>query len=293
MRACVMLERVAVDELARLAGEGIDGRLLKGAATAHLDYPSPAGRGFGDVDLLVRGDEYDRAVGALRAAGAYRRSDEVRPGFDRRFGKGVCMIRRDGVQIDLHRSLATGPFGVSVETDELFASRETFPLGGVPVAALDRDLRFVHACYHAVLGDFPPRLTALRDVAQMTLGGRLDLDRVRAVATRWRGTIVIAAAVATTWTTLRLPRTDAVEWAYTYVPSRYERWALGAYVGSRRSYARQMVAAVPAVRGWSARAAYVGSMVFADGAYLARRDGAYARRAARALRTGIAAGVGR
>ena len=75
MRACVRLERVALEVTADLAAAGIETRLLKGAATARLDYDDPSWRSFGDVDLLVRSDDYDAAVGRCCAAAA--------PGADR------------------------------------------------------------------------------------------------------------------------------------------------------------------------------------------------------------------
>jgi hypothetical protein len=197
------------------------------------------------------------------------------------------------VQIDVHRSLATGPFGVAVDTDELLATPATLSLGGVDVRVLDRERRLLHACYHAVLGDFPPRLAALRDVGRMVLSGRVDLDAARATAARWRAGVVLASAVATAWSVLRLPRSSAIEWAFTYVPTRFERTALAAYVGPHRSYARQMAAAVPAIPGWRARAEYVSALVFANGQYVARRDGGYVRRIRRAVRAGSSPGAGR
>src|SRR4029077_10402897 len=130
-----------------------------------------------------------------------------------------------------------------------------------PVPALDRELRFVHACFHAVLGDFPPRVTALADVARMLGSGPVHLARVRDLAARWRSGVVIASAIATAWTTFSLPRTAAVEWAFEYVPSRFERTALAAYLGAGRSYARQMVAAIPAIRGIGAKVTYTSSLL--------------------------------
>ena len=289
MRACVRLERVAVEVIGDLDAGGVETRLLKGAALARLDYANPSWRSFGDVDLLVRSADYDTAVTLLCTAGARRRSAEPRPGFDRRFGKGVCMIRPDGVQIDLHRTLATGPFGLTVETGALFDDPDVVTIGTRGVAALDRDRRFLHACFHAVLGDFPPRLTALRDVAHLLVTGPVDVERVQALARRWRAGVVVATAVATAWTTFGLRRSPAVEWAFTYVPSRYERSALGAYLGSGRSYARQMVAALPAIRGIGSKLAYASALLFADESYVAGRDGGYVRRLQRAATSGLGA----
>jgi len=282
MRACVRLERVALDVIGDLDAAGIETRMLKGAATARLDYPNPSWRSFGDVDLLVQSCDYDAAVERLRAGGARRRSGEPRPGFDRRFGKGVCLIRPDGVQVDLHRTLASGPFGLTVECEALFDDPDLVAIGSRRVRVLDRDLRFVHACFHAVLGDFPPRLTSLRDVAQMSMSGSVDMDRARTLARRWRAGVVLASAVATAWTTFRLPRAPAIEWAFSYVPSRYERTALAAYLGPGRSYARQMVAALPAIRGIGPKVTYASALLFAEKSYVAGRDGGYIRRLRRA-----------
>jgi hypothetical protein len=277
--------------IADLAAVGIETRLLKGAATARLDYPDPAWRSFGDVDLLVRGSDYDAAVDRLTARGGRRRSAEPRPGFDRRFGKGVCLIRADGVQVDLHRTLASGPFGLGVVPDMLFAGGEVVRVGGVDVMALERDHRFLHACFHAALGDFPPRVTALRDVAQLARSGAVDMQRVRATARRWRAETVVASAIATTWTMLGIRRTPSVDWAFRYVPSRYERTALAAYLGPQRSYARQMVAGIPAIAGLGPKLSYASALLFAEGRYVAGRDGGYVRRLRRATQLGRRAGA--
>jgi hypothetical protein len=205
----------------------------------------------------------------------------------------VCLVRADGIQVDLHRTLAAGPFGLTVEPETLFAGAEPVRLGTHELLALDPECRFLHACFHAVLGDFPPRLTSLRDVAVLARTGRVDLRRARELARRWRAGIVVASAVATTWTTFRLRRTADVEWAFTYAPSRYERHALAAYLGAGRSYARQMVAALPAIRGLGPKVSYAAALLFAEGHYVAGRDGGYVRRLQRAALSGGRAGVPR
>ena len=54
MQSCVQLERVLLETVAELDALGAEFRVLKGTAVAHLDYPDPSWRGFGDIDLLVR-----------------------------------------------------------------------------------------------------------------------------------------------------------------------------------------------------------------------------------------------
>ena len=282
MSSCLVLERATVAVVLGLRSAGVDSRVLKGPAVAHLDYPDPSWRTFGDIDLLVRGDDYDTAVAELGSWGGRRRSHEIRPGFDRRFGKGVCMLGADGIQVDLHRTFATGPFGLTTDLEALFADGDEIVLGGVPVPVLTREHRFLHACHHAVLGDWPPRLVALRDVAQLLLGTDLDADRAVATATSWRAGAVVATAVRSAWSTFELAPTDLSRWASGYVGSRFERRALDAYLGPRRSYARQMVAAVPAVPGIAGKISFVGSLLLADRSYVRRHDGGYAHRVRRA-----------
>ena len=189
-----------------LRGSGLDHRVLKGAAVADLDYPDPALRSFVDVDLLVRAEEWDDAIHVLREAGWERQFAEPRPGFERRFVKGMVLTRPDdgGTELDLHRTLALGPFGLTVRLEDLWADCEVLRLGGVEVRALAAEERFLHACFHAVLGDLPPRLVPLRDIAQMSLRGNLDLDRVIHHARSWRAEAVLLRAVELTWETLGL-----------------------------------------------------------------------------------------
>ncbi len=278
MRACVGLEQATLDVVETLGSAGVDLRLLKGPAVAHLDYPDPSWRAFGDVDVLVRSDHYDVAVTTLTNAGGYRRSAEVRPGFDRRFGKGVCMVLPDGVQVDVHRTLASGPFGLTIDLDELFDGEDTVSFGGESIPVLSREHRLAHACFHAALGDPTPRVVALRDIAQLVLTTDVDIDATRAACTRWRAGLVMAHAVGAAWKTLDLASTPLSEWATAYSGDRFERRSLAAYLGPDRSYARQMIAAVPAVPGWTAKAAYVRALLFVDVGYGQRHGGGVGRR---------------
>lgn len=282
MRACLMLERATLEVAEVFESTNLAFRVLKGPGIAHLDYPDASWRAFGDVDVLVPSRSYDAAVRALENLGAHRRSREVRPGFDRRFGKGVCLVLPDGVQVDVHRTLASGPFGLAIDLDGLFAEHEVVRLGNRDVPTLSREHRFLHACYHASLGDAVPRIVALRDVAQLLLTTDLDFARARSTAGSWRGGIVIARAISVAWERFGLAPTPASEWAAAYVGDRFERRSLAAYVGPNRSYARQMAAAVPAVPGLSAKFAFVRSLLFVDRAYAKRHDGGYVQRVRRA-----------
>lgn len=284
MWGCLMLERTMLEQVAAFERAGIAYRVLKGPAVAHLDYADASQRAFGDIDLLVAARDYDRALTLLTANGGRRHYPEVRPGFDRRFGKGAAVVMADGSEIDVHRTFVAGPFGLMVGLNELFATRETFVVGGHSLPALGRHHRFVHACFHAALGDVVPRLSAQRDVAQLALDDRTDLVGALDAARRWRADAVVARAVSATWSALALAPTPLVRWARAFVPDRFQARALRAYVGPDRSYATQAAAGLAAVHGLTAKTAYLRAVALADRDHVRRHDGSYARRIRRGWR---------
>jgi Uncharacterised nucleotidyltransferase len=282
MRLCVLLERALVDVAEVLDASGITFRVLKGPAVAHLDYADPAQRAFGDVDVLVEASAYDAALEVLRAAGARRRFTEVRPGFDRRFGKGACLVTPDGTQIDVHRTFVAGPFGLTIDLNELLATPRWFTIGGRAVAALDRENRLLHACFHAALGDQVARPVALRDVAQLILTTDVNRAEVIARAERWRADGVVARAVRLTWSRLVLAPDPWADWAAGHQADRFQTRALRAYTAESRSYATQVTAGLAAVRGVPEKVAYVRALLVTNPEHLAQRDQTYPRRIHRA-----------
>jgi len=278
MRTCVALERTLGDAATTLEHAGVAYRVVKGPAVAHLDYPNPSLRAFGDIDLLVAAERYDDALTLLTDRGGRRRYPEVRPGFDRRFGKGACLVLADGTEIDVHRTFVAGPFGLTVDLDALFATDEQFTLGGRSLPALCREHRFVHACFHAALGDAAPRLSAQRDVAQLALDDRTDVAGALEAARAWRSDAVVARAVTTTWSRLGLQPTPLVRWALAHQPDRFQARALRAYSGPGRSYATQTAAGLAAVDGLAGKAAYLRAVLVADRDHVRRHDGGYVRR---------------
>ena len=281
----LLLERLLLESVTMLDDRRIAVRVLKGAALAHTIYPDPGLRSFVDVDLLVPARQYDAAVEALQLRGARRRYREPRSGFDRRFGKGVCLVTPDGYEIDLHRTFVAGAFGLTIDTDELFVRSTSFTLGGRRLGGLDPEDRFIHACFHAALGDVPPRLVPLRDVAQILLHSTVDTDRVRERCADWRCGIVVQRAIRLAWQRLGLDEDrEITRWARHYEPGRFEQRALRAYLGDNRSYARQVATGLAAVPGLGAKAAYTRALLLPDRPYVREHDGGYARRLVRAGR---------
>lgn len=200
---CVRLEALAVRTADLLDAAGITWRLTKGAALAHLDYPDPAVRTFGDVDVVVHPAHWSAACQSLSAAG-YRREAPALPGnYDARYGKGATLSAPDGLQIDLHRRFAVGRFGVRATMEMVFDSGGAVELGGRPMPVLDPAGRLLHACFHAALGGFR-RLRAFRDIAQLLLVTQADWQATVRIARSWRAEAVVASAVRETWDRLEL-----------------------------------------------------------------------------------------
>ena len=85
------------------AGKRAGRETTEGVVLSRVDRPERGGawRQYFEDTRAHPADVVHRVFG--------RESAEPRPGFDRRFGKGVCLVRPDGVQVDLHRTLAAGP----------------------------------------------------------------------------------------------------------------------------------------------------------------------------------------
>lgn len=239
-----LVEALAVRTARRLDDAGVRWRLTKGAALAHLDYPDQLGcRTFGDVDLVIHPDDWHRTLEVLSAAGHVRPAPEIRPGWDRRFGKGATLTDADGLELDLHLRFAVGRFGVLARTHELFESRDTVELAGRPIPALAGSDRLLHACHHLVLGGFS-KLRVARDVAQLLLVTGVDWERTVATAQRWGVEAVVASGVIQAWDRLRLPvGHDARRWAETVAIDARDARAIAVFT-SERPFRDQALTAV-------------------------------------------------
>ncbi|PZS25547.1 MAG: hypothetical protein DLM61_19835 [Pseudonocardiales bacterium] len=279
MAWAMRLENDLLAVLDLLTASAIDVRVLKGSGVAHLDYSDPALRSFIDLDVLVRSEQIDRAVELLTRAGFQRRHPQPRPGFDRRFSKGTTFLSSTGYELDLHRTFVEGSWGLMINLDDLWDDGEEFEVGGRILRALCLPARFMHACYHAALGDWPPRLSSLRDVAQMLLViGQNERD-LRALAARWRAEAVLAVAVSDAWSLLGVAKSTATSvWAQVYVPTDRDKARLALYRHGRKTSTAQAVSALSAISGLRDKAAFVRALVLPEAHYIhGRHSSAIAR----------------
>jgi hypothetical protein len=263
MATTLLLDRQLLDVATLFDRGAVDFLVLKGAAAAHLDRGDPSDRAYGDVDLLVAAPHIDAAERLLADAGGQRAYQPPRPDFDRRFGKGSSFRMPEGLEVDLHRTLALGPFGLAIEPRTLFAGQEKFAIGGRELYALDRPRRFLHACLHAVLGRSRPRLVPLLDVVHTAPATADERATVVELAGAWRAGAVVHAAMAIAVDTFDWPLPVELTRVGADLRStgQQRRW-LRAYVGGGRSSARLTASAVEAIDGWRDRADYLTAVVW-------------------------------
>ncbi|CCH72304.1 hypothetical protein BN11_1520017 [Nostocoides australiense Ben110] len=246
--AAVTVEAAAAPLAELLDGAGVNWRLLKGPALAHLDYPQPELRCFGDLDVLVDPRDWDRCLEQVTSLGFHRPAPALAPDFDLRFGKGATFRDRNGLELDLHLRLAIGRFGVRLGTAGLLDEPELVTFGERDFPALCGPMRLVHACFHAALGGFR-EYRAHRDVAQLLLVSGVDW-RVSAQLARRAGVLaVLARAITDAWGALGLDlHHPAVDFARRVRIGRIDDAVLEIF-GSERSYRRQALTAVPDLVG--------------------------------------------
>ncbi|MFC4943920.1 nucleotidyltransferase family protein [Pseudonocardia sp. GCM10023141] len=268
----MVVEGELVATLAKLSGHGIPTRVLKGSAVAHLDYAQTAVRSFNDLDLLLRPGDFDEAVRVLVGSGLVRTLAEPRPGFDQRFDKGTTLRSPAGLELDLHRTFVLGPWGVLVDMGTLWETGEEFAVSGGVAVALSRPNRFLHACYHAALGDWPLRLGSLRDIAEMLPAVERDASAVRRRAASWGVEAIAAAAIADTLRLLGLEAGSTLRaWAVERVPNRREETWLGLHTRENKTFAAQALATIRALPGLRDKAAYVRALLLPDQVYTSGR----------------------
>ena len=181
------------------------------------------------------------------------------------------MLKVGALELDLHRTFVEGAYGLTVDLDDLFAPPYRFPLGVSELEALPMPQRLLHASYAAAIGDWPPRLMSLRDVAQLVHREKPNLVDVLLMAREWQCEPLVARAVNLAWDELQLTSEPPIlEWARRFEPNAYQRRMLAWHEGPARAFTRQ-VAAVLVLRGTAARLAYLRAIMFPQRSYLAAR----------------------
>jgi Uncharacterised nucleotidyltransferase len=271
MASCLRIEQKLLVLADVFDAERVTFAVLKGPSVAHAVYEDPSLRSFGDLDILVATADYDRACELLRQLGHVRRQPEPRPGFDARFGKASVHVHPDDdIEVDLHRTLVLGPFGIWMRPEALLHSAVSFEVGGRRIARLDDTGLLLNTAMHAALGSWPPRLVPLRDVHEVTRGGSVEWSTLARWCRAWRLTAVLDRAFSTASNLLGVERPRELDGLVRSVP-RSEIRALRQYEGRRREAGGTALATMRAIPGVRSKAAYVGALTFPEEKFLAAR----------------------
>lgn len=153
------LQAAALEVCDALTEAGVEHRVLKGIASAFLDYPRPELRQTGDVDLAIRAEALSHTERVLARLGATRlpgsRAGELM--------KGTTWRTPRGIEIDVHTRLFVRSWRAPSVLDE-----PGEPIPQVGSAGLPAALRLVHAAGH-LLGSpvGARRMSGAVDVARL------------------------------------------------------------------------------------------------------------------------------
>ena len=255
----------AMQVVRRLHDIGVDDLvILKGCATAHLDYERAADRFSSDVDVLIPGDTVDDVIAEFDVLGEVATRGRR---WNRRFGHSTTLRGLNGVELDIHVRIAEAYVGLSIPPDDLRIETVPFSIGHVDMHALDGPNRLLHAAVHTRSVNIG--LHSQRDVPQLVLGSGVDWEEAISRADRWQVGHFFALGVLASWQSFDLPRHPLTDWAEQHLPtSRREK--LAARVAADRLRGNVLVGplALP-VREWPS---YVWPVLFPSRAYVADNE---------------------
>jgi hypothetical protein len=267
------LERTLIELADAFDDTGIEFVVLKGPALAHSSYPDPSWRPFMDIDLLVRTRDWRRSCALLAELGLRRRLVEPRPGFDERFGKAACHINDKNQEIDLHRTLVLGPFGLWMEPDELFDRTSGFELGNHILRRFDDTALLAHACVHASLGMRESLLVSFRDVAQASESSSVRWESLLDWAARWRLRPVLRDAFHRTEEKLGARCPIALSSMLDSDPTKSEQRLIEAHTSERRGRGGTALTTLQALPSLRSKAAYVRTLCFPSSDFVKESSG--------------------
>lgn len=160
---------------------GIAWLVVKGPALARGYYRRPELRSYGDLDVLIRPQDFPGAVRRLESAG-YAVLDRNWLALRKRMSGELHVLSPRGVLVDLHWDLtndAATRKSYAMSADSFFERAERLSIADVEVRVLDPLDTVVHTAVHAARsgGD---RLIWLKDLEQLVLSQRFSWPELAA-----------------------------------------------------------------------------------------------------------------
>ena len=269
MAIAVRIEHHLIEAAELLISEDIAFAVLKGAATAHLDYRDPSLRQFADVDILVDACDISRCRHLLQTSGWT--APYVLPRGHEGFAHAITLRNARRVEIDLHQRIAHRGLGQLIPTQSLLADRIPYVIAGQRVWALSQHDRLVHASVHAIAsrGAYR-RLSSIADVLVLASGCADDAEEVLVRADSWRIRRLVGRAVEEAHRAAQLPLPASWAVAIARRPAHQDRLIERAYLSERRRPMHEELAFLRLIPTWADRYLYIRGH-FATGPEYARR----------------------
>jgi len=153
--------------LRRFESAGIPVILLKGAWLTHAVYEAPGLREMADLDLMVRVEDLEQAVAALRELGYKTGRDLKDLDVEIQRKHHLPSFRREGaIMVELHWNITHEGRDDFVPPDELWERSREVRVGGARARTLSPEDMLLHLCLHITYQHmFLPGIRPVLDVA--------------------------------------------------------------------------------------------------------------------------------
>jgi hypothetical protein len=205
-----MGEVVQLVEVGRSAGVTI--LPYKGPVLALQLYGDVAARRAGDLDLVVRSQDFPRAREILLDRG-FRPREALSPAQERYLRRVYCnqvFCREDGLLVELHWQFTNGFFAFSLDVDALIDRLESLSFGVGSVPVMTREDLLTVLCVHGSKHRWD-RLEWIAGVGEiLRAAGSIDWDRLIARASLLGGSRMIMLGLLVAHEMLGAPLPDDV-----------------------------------------------------------------------------------
>jgi hypothetical protein len=135
-----------------LNASGIEVIPVKGPALALTAYGDAARRGVsGDLDLVVRPHDFQRALSCLLACGYVRDEGSFDPAYEQEQWQGEAHLlppTLPAAMVELHTELIGSPKTAPLNLDEVFSRARTSTVFGVPMLVMAAEDQLLYLCLH-------------------------------------------------------------------------------------------------------------------------------------------------
>jgi hypothetical protein len=169
----LLMFRKAEQILRNLHEAGIGTLLLKGAALSSVYYRSSALRPMGDIDVLIKRADFQKAVHILRE-NKWQPDSENLPLYIEIY-PSCSFIDAEGDELDLHWQIMRECWNTD-NTDSLWDDAVEAKIGNTPVKVLSPAHQLFHVCWHGVQYNPTPPIRWIADAVTILRKSNDELD---------------------------------------------------------------------------------------------------------------------